>query len=424
MGYHKDLAITCQWLASIQRPDHGWGLAPGQASSLVNTAEAVYVLTRASGYDTLIRKGLGFIESNVFKHIEQNGPRIRYVAFSLAAMAEHPNLVSSELFERCCKWLEDTRNTDNGWGAEAGQDSELFPTCLSIWALQKARWPESKLDPSLQWLLSRAHNAGWALDSAQGLSPVATAYALVCLAQSDYREHDRVRAGKEYLLQTRHWGMEEEVTSGTVWKHCTYAWVIPALLALDENPYSTTIAEGVRYINSLKSRHGGWNETENDKGRTVRAQFWSTLALDSIFRSFDPGIHVLRIDAERAEQVLSEPEHVKIAVHKKWATIIPASAYKFLAYLFLILVPMFLFGIYRRVEAIPTRADALLALAALAASWFLMQKRQRYFPKGIKAFRWALAIFSVASAIFGIDAESAAIKIKSIVAGVRGLILP
>lgn len=423
MGYYEDLALSSQWLASIQREDNGWGLAPGQASSLVNTAEAIYVLSRAGDYKTEITKGLQFLENNVFDHLQTRGPRVRYVAFTLIALAQSSQADKGNLVDQCCAWLEGARNPDNGWGVEAKQDSDLFPTSLAIWSLQSVAFPARKLDPSLQWLLARAHDAGWSLNAAQGISPVATAYALLCLAHSDYSTHDRVRAGKEYLLQTRYWGIDKEVILGTVWEHCTFAWAIPALLALDENPYATTIAEGVRYINKLKSRHGGWNETEGDTGRTVRAQFWSVLALDAILKSFDPAKHVLRIDAERAEGVLSEPDFIKIAVHRKWATIVPARLYKSFVYVLLALAPLLLLGLHRKVTALPGRVDALLAIACVAMAWFLIKKRPKQFPKGAVAFRWVLGIFSAAGVLFGTDAESAMLRIKTILTRVKEILI-
>ena len=374
---------------------------------MVNTAEAMFVLRCARVFPQKIYEGRIFLEQNVFRHVERLGPRIRYVAFTLLELCHHREASNEDLIKQSCDWLLNARNPDNGWGQEASAEpSELFPTFLAIWALKSAGWPAKRLDPSLQWVIAQAQDVGWPLQPGQGPSPVATAYALLALSSTTYTDHDRVRAGKHYLLQTRLWGMEEEVIAGTVWKHCTFAWVIPALLHFEENPYAPVIAEGIRHINTLRSRAGGWNETENDKGRTIRAQYWSVFALESVYRHFDPAIHVLRIDAERAQDVLTEPGFVKIAVHSRWATILPASIYKGAVYVLLVAAPLFLLGLYRALGSAPQPFDALLCLGSLSGAWLLIRKRHRYFPRVAGVFRIVLAALATLSLLFGWNARA------------------
>ena len=336
MGYHKELKLAADWIASIQQDDFGWGLAPGQASSLVNTSEALYVLKRTNGYQAQIIKGLDYLKRNTFKHIKTRKPRIRYVAFSLLAFTDNRSSEFESSISECCNWLLKARNADNGWGTEANiGPSELFPTFLALWAMQTAGCSEELLEPSLQWILSKASEVGWCLRPKQSPSHVATAYALICLAHTKYSDDIRVRKGKEFLLQTTQWGPEEEVIAGTVWKHSTVTWVIPALILHGENPYSTVIAQGIRYINLKLTQSGGWSETTLPEGKTLRAQYWSVVALDAAYHAFDPSIHILRIDAERAQEALSEPEFVKFAVRSKWAVIMPSFFYRSFAYLML-----------------------------------------------------------------------------------------
>lgn len=381
MGYHQDLISAAKWIASIQRDDGGWGLAPGQASSLVNTAEALYVLRRAGGFETEISDGLNYLQKNVFDHLKKRGARVRYVAFSLSAFADNRSPALEDIISKCCDWLEHAKNRDNGWGTEKSQTpSELFPTFLAIWSLQTARFPEDKIEPSLHWILSRATSSGWSIQPNHGPSYVATAYALLCLEPSKYKDDEKVKKGRDFLLQIKQWSMEEEVIAGTVWKHCPYAWAISALVMYDVNPYAPVIAEGIRYINSMKAGAGGWIETSVPEGKTVRAQYWAVMALDSVYRSFDPAIHVPRIDADIAQGALSEPEYVKIKMRTGWAVIVPARLYRYLAYALLAAAFASLMGISRLFAQLPNRSETFVAIGLLLGAWFLIRKRPKQFP--------------------------------------------
>lgn len=414
MGYHADLALTAAWLESVQRPDGGWGLAPGQASSLVNTAEAIFVLSRLGGYEASLARGYTYISANAFSDLDRLGPRVRYIAFSLFAMSLLPESSRDKAFvERCARWLIDARNPDGAWGIESRDDaSHLFSTSIALWSLQGVKHPDSELRPAYQWLLSQATDTGWSLRGGQGPSPIATAYAALVLAPA-FASHDRLRAAKALLLQVRQWGTEEEVVAGTVWKHCTFAFVLPALMALEESPYSTAVAEAIRYVNTLRLSGGGWSESEPKVGQTIRAQFWSVLALDAVYRAFDPAIHTLRIDAERAEGVLTEPAFVKMAVHSKWAMIVPARLYILGAYTPALLALLVLLGMHRGLSRLVPRADPLIALALLGCTYYLIKKRKRYFPLAGKILEGVLAVLSLLSLVFGTDLETVFTMIKN-----------
>jgi hypothetical protein len=403
MGYHKELQNAAIWLAEIQRSDGGWGLTAGQSSSIVNTMEALYVLKRAGKFFTEIKKGLEYIRGSVFEHINERGPRIRYIAFSLLAICDNKDPSFEEDIKKYIEWLLESRNPDNGWGIERGTSSHLFSTFLALWALKAAGVDYRELEPSFQWILSKAMVTGWALGPGTSPQPVATAYALLALSQTDYMRHDVVVAGKQFLLQTSHWGPEEEVISGTVWKHSTFAFVVPALIQYGENPYSPVIAQAIRYINSKVSPSGGWSETGIPEGKTVRAQFWSVFALDAVYKAFDPSIHVPRIDAERAQESLEEPDFVKIAVRTKWAIIIPSFLYKSIAWILLLLSLIFLFGLYRGIANLPEAYDSVWSILFLSGAWFLIKKRSKYFPTFAKYLQYAIAIFSFINLAFGLS---------------------
>jgi hypothetical protein len=339
-------------------------------------------------------------------YLKKRGPRIRYVAFSLLAFADNRSPVLEDIMSKCCDWLQHAKNGDNGWGTERCQSpSELFPTFLAIWALQAAGYSEDKIEPSLHWLLSRSTSDGWCIQPSHGPSYVATAYALLCLEASKYKDDEKVKRGRDFLLQIKQWSVEEEVIAGTVWKHCPYAWTVPALVNFDVDPYATVIAEGIRYINSMKANSGGWVETHLPEGKTVRAQYWAVMALNAVYRSFDPAVHVPRIDANQAQSVLSEPEYVKIAIRKRWATIIPSKLYRSFVYALMVVAFVFLTGAYRSLTSLPQKADSIITICLLAAAYYLIHKRHRQFPKMAKWVEWIVGALAFVDLVLGIHLE-------------------
>src|SRR5215216_3458746 len=181
MGYRAELEEAARWLVSIQRPDHGWGLTAGQASSIVNTAEALYVLRCSRRFEAAQERAVDFINSNLFKHLETLGPRIRYVAFALFAMSViDESRRSRDLIGRAKSWLLDAKNEDGAWGTEAGDNaSTLFSTFLALWSLQRVHCDERDLLSGYQWFLAHSSDRGWALGPDMPASAVATAYAVI-----------------------------------------------------------------------------------------------------------------------------------------------------------------------------------------------------------------------------------------------------
>src|SRR6185369_9218834 len=104
MGYQRTIQDAARWLASNVNPDMGWGMSPGQASSIVNTAEAIYILTRAKGYAAEIENGLAYISNRLFKSLEEQGSRTRYVLFALLALTDHLEKVDSTLLLDSTDW--------------------------------------------------------------------------------------------------------------------------------------------------------------------------------------------------------------------------------------------------------------------------------------------------------------------------------
>lgn len=420
MGYRADLDAAARWLVSVQRPDGGWGLTAGQASSVVNTAEALYVLRCSRRFEVAQERAARFITTKVFSHIETIGPRVRYAAFALFGLSlVDESKRSDDVVARCRSWLLEAKNDDGAWGMEARDNaSTIFSTYLALWTLRQSGCEKADLTSGYQWLLAQAMNEGWALPPRPQPSPVATAYAVLALAGSNFGKSDRLDAAHKFLLQTRQWGTEEEVIPGTVWKHCTFASVVPALMRLGELPYSATVANAIVAINRLRSDDGGWSETEPGVGRTVRAQFWSVLALESVDRAFDPAIHVLRLDQERTGATLSEPDFVTINALPRYVTILPARVYRLIAYVSLVAAATILAGAHRYFEKLPARADALAALGLFTLAHLLIHRRPKQFPRAARIMKWIVAAVSLVGLVFGTDLASIAQTAQDVVVGV------
>lgn len=421
MAFNLRLRKSIKWLVSIQNEDGGWGVVEAQKSTIVNTAEALYVLKRGRYEHTdNYRKGIEFIEANTFKHVKSNGPRIRYVAFALIAFCESHYDIKHEFTQNCIDWLIDSKNSDNGWGASSqDNDSTIFCTFTALWALQHANIKDDILDPSYQWLLSRFTNHGWSLTEGNEISSVATAYASLCLVSSSkYAQHENILKAKEYLLKTTDWNLQDEVILGTIWKHCSYAWIIPALAALGEDPYCRTISEGVYVINELYTDNC-WSEVPHSKNITTRSQFWAVHALDSLQEAFEPDKHVLRINATRKHETLTEPKFVTLGVHTNWTTILPTKIYKYSLYgLFLISI-MFLFEFHRKLANLPDFCDTVIAALILFAIYYLIQQRKHLFPKASTAAKYLFIILTLNGFLFDFTFQ----KVLNFIVKIKDLIL-
>jgi len=375
-------------------------MSPRQASSIVNTAEAIYVLTKAEKYNLQISEGINFIESILFPSIERSGPRTRYVIFALLAMQEHKDKTTPAFIEQCLNWLTQARNKDGGWGHEANDEqSRLFPTCLSLVMLAAFNNNINEIETGFHWIISKKREAGWSFEEEKGITPTATALAVLALREIKDAEDEIFVKPKEFLLETTHWGTEIDNIPGALWEHCTYLWIFPALVSLDVNPYAAPIAEGVRFINEL-AHNNGWKEPS--EGETIRAQFWAVYALNSLQKAFDPAIHIYRIDSERAQSTLSEPEFVNIKIRDKWAMIIPRQTYKLFTYvLFLISVVAFL-GLHRKLNSLSRWVDFSIAIFLYIGVYFLVKKRTQLFhPKLLWIIISIVGVFSLVDLLSG-----------------------
>ncbi len=379
MGYYEQLHKASVWLASIQnKEDLGWGLSEGQGSSIVNTSEAIIVLKRSNSHHEVISNGLQYIYSTLEKHITKE-PRTRYTFFALNALLENPDIADHKFIERWSSWLLKARNSDGGWGNVANDEkSSLFPTSMSLLVLHKLNYKVNELNTGFNWLLTHKTDRGWPFNDGEPISLVATGMAVLALRCIKSATDPVFNSPKELMLENEHWGTEIENLPGTVWAHCTYMWIFPALMSLKVEPYSKTIAEGVRDVNIYASSEG-WKEPNG--ALTIRGQYWGTVAFHAILNAFDPAIHTYRIDSSLAHISMKEPDFVNIRIRSSWGIVIPSKLYRLIAYILFCISLITFSGIYRYVEHIPRNADFIVAVAFFGFSYFMVRKRKNLFPK-------------------------------------------
>ncbi len=172
-------------------------------------------------------------------------------------------------------WLLSQRNlTDGAWGAANGCPSDIYSTFLAVQALQFFDIPNDIKHQVRFWILGNFGQRGWDFGTPESPSPSATSYALIALHILGVREDPKIDMSVSFLLQMERWNDEEVNYAGTLWKHCTHSNVISALALYEDDIFSPTIANAIRYSNKLISPHGGWMETADSKeNRTVRAQY-------------------------------------------------------------------------------------------------------------------------------------------------------
>jgi len=381
MGYHESLQKAADWIQNHQNPDGGWGLAPKQASSLVNTAEAIIILRRLSFYSREIEGGINFIVNNLGRHITTNGPWIRYVAFSLMAINSDASLDLIDFKKEWVIWLANSQNDDGGWGhAQRDNDSQIYPTCLALLCIQNSKLSEFRknVEAGTKFLLEKRSVEGWSFEGPnKPATPTATALATLACIEIVGDSNGIFKSAYRKILEISHWLTEAEHQPGTAWLHCSYQWIIPAMLRLGEAPYSVKVADFVRTVNHQQF-DGGWTEPGGSK--TIRGQFWAFSALAAIQDNFDPAVHPYRIDSERNQDALTEPTFVHLKVRSKLAIILPAKIYRTAAYCILIIAVLTSLGGHRSISLLPASADFLIAWVIAFPFWKLVKSRESLFP--------------------------------------------
>ncbi len=416
MAFQKNLQQASDWLVSAQNPDYGWGLTPTQASSLVNTAEAIFVLDMAGAkYAEHVQQGLDYFVTDWKKHLKERGPKLRFVAFPLF-VAGHIGSLSrlGEDAQVMKDWILEQRNSDDGgWGAASGDESDIYSTFLAVQALQFFELPQNVSNQARLWILGHCGERGWGFDSPNASSRSATAYALVALNILGEKIDPKIRPAISLLIQTERWDDEEASYAGTLWKHCTHSNVLSALAIIEDDLFSSTIAEGIRHSNHLLSPSGGWMETLDGRdNRTVRAQYWAAYYSEKVISAFDPSKFIPRVDAERTETTLQAPDFQHFAVKSRYASVIPTSAFRLLVYSIFLVGTALALELNRPSQIQFSDFSRILGFILLAASFVLMSKRPLVFRMPYRTLVIIVAALGALNLLFGVTIEGTFDAIK------------
>lgn len=309
--YRRRMRVAADFLASRRNPDDAaWGLNVEdeyQGSSIVNTAEALFVINRAGRREAL--EGIGdtqaYLRAAVDEHRVERGDRLRYIAFGVLGLLEagvprdDPQIIklAGELDDRCIDGI--------GWAERPSQtEPRLWQTIITLWVLAAVRGTDpvlAKYSACLETIRSLGERNGWqwgrTLDE-PGNTLADTAYGVfvVSLFYPDARwivEARQVLAKKLTTALEQDRTVEIESIAGTDWRHYGFSWAVKALHTgnevLDEMSFLATLAT-LRYVDSLWEERRGWREPSTPICN-VRSTFNCALAIDAILTRFDPSFY-------------------------------------------------------------------------------------------------------------------------------------
>jgi hypothetical protein len=309
------LRRTAEIYLDAIRHDGGWGLAPGQVSSLVNTAEVLAVLRSAAVpySDSGVQKGLAYIVSNLEVHLNERdrGPRTRYAAYALLGLSEYaeartrPDVLACMHF--ASNWLHGHNRREGGWAAEEQEDGlSLFATTQAMIALSAAQPDDPAIGQGADCLLKHALSAStWPAEAGgKYRSPALTGLAAEALF--DAGRHAPARAAAKWLHENpEKWATKTEVGRselGTSWRHMSFSIGARAVLRSEVPFYDHRMRPALLYLDSLWSeRHGLWSDGEPNDHLTVRGAYAAALLYKALRAS------LLHIDPLDLANTLSPP---------------------------------------------------------------------------------------------------------------------
>lgn len=408
MAYQENLKKSARWLIQIQNKDGGWGLTPKQASSLVNTAEALFVLSRA-GFeksDSAVR-GLEYLRDNISLHLEQRGERTRFVAFPLYVLTSCFPEFDRRVPRRLLKWLVDAVNEDGGWGAEKdATKSDVYSTYLAVLAIKSADPDHVCLVGAQNWFLSKGGVQGWSFEEDGQNSLSATSYALIALSELGCGDHDLVETGLKSLMAIKHWEDEDATLAGTMWRHCTHSNVLSALIMYSDDIFASPIAAGLRHSNRHISPKGGWMETiDSLENRSVRSQFWAVSYSDRMLQKFDPSKYIPRVDAERQSKTLKEPAFQHFLINSPWATVIPRRTLVIFVFLLSTISVMLALGVLQILPIWTQNLTQGMGILLLGFCIVIMMSRKKVFPRSVRVIFIVAGVMGFLNLAFGLTIE-------------------
>jgi hypothetical protein len=297
-AFPNRLRRTAEVYCERIRDDGGWGLAPDQPSSLVNTGEVIAIL-EAGGTeyeDEHVQRGLSYLTSNLERHLKdlKRGPRTRYAVFSLLGLTEYPQARERddvrEAITFVAAWLRDENRVGDGWCSQSGNSTlSLFATCTAISALRRAKASDPTIAEGVRCIIANSLTAStWppAAERSDHPSPAVTGLAAMTLFDAGHTR--AAKAASRWLVQsTAKWATRtEEAREEQSWRHMTFSICARAVLRGGIPLYDPRLRPTLRYMSSLWSqREGLWSDGAPDHHLTVRGAYAAALFYQELRRS-------------------------------------------------------------------------------------------------------------------------------------------
>jgi hypothetical protein len=284
------MARTARVYLDLARHDSGWGLAPDQVSSLVNTAEVLAIL-QAGGVPFAhsgVQNALTYLTKHLKPHLDDpdHGPRTRYVTFTILGLTEYAHAYSRADVRDCLsfayKWLAASNRVAGGWSAQADSDKlSLFATCSAVGALARSSYAGDATSEGVECLLEHSLSGQtWPTEYNPSekpiISPALTGLAALALFEAG---HDKLAdRGIKWLLKHPEWWQNRTEDArneiGTSWRHMSFSICARAVLRAGTPIFDARLRPTLKYVGSLWSQRDGlWSDGAPDGHLTVRGAY-------------------------------------------------------------------------------------------------------------------------------------------------------
>lgn len=313
--FKGQIEASADYLISRRDPDnYGWGLnivSGHQASSIVNTTEALFVINKASRKINNLDKTIEFLKHAIKKHPKERGNNLRYLTFGVWGLLEAGLEHSDPFILEIVKEIEDRIIEGIGWSNNYDdRNIRLWPTFQSLWIISKIFGAEritTKYQKCLTHLLTlgRTNSYRWGSAAGEKESLASTSYALILLAISYPESPDTIETHKSVVnmltdAMDKNKPLEVEPIAGTDWHHYAYCWALKSLYSspcslFDIDTIKIT-AKVLEYIATLFREGCGYVEP-GKQICNVRSIFNNVLAIEAVNQNFDPlnYIHLERL---------------------------------------------------------------------------------------------------------------------------------
>ena len=228
-------------LRKINKNDYGWGLNIGigvQASSIVNTAEAIFVIMHSNIKFPYIKETQEFLLKALNNHPKERGYRTRYFSFGLFGLHEL-GFKDTNIIERYITQLESLVIDDFGWPEEANEKRvNLFETLMAIIVITQFRGSRYLTERFPKWeeRIEQLRNQDglWGFYGGDNTSVAAISYVILIYSIMDSR-NTLIKDLRELLCaKIREFIFNDKLLEiqsihGTDWHHYIYVWGIKSL---------------------------------------------------------------------------------------------------------------------------------------------------------------------------------------------------